>query len=89
MVSQQLSLALGPVESFTEESDDYLGYCGVGLLPGVAATGVSGGPSTPAAGSYKWVALVTVTGPGCPAEPPPTAAPGPKLATVVPGAKCV
>ncbi len=49
LVAQQLSLTLGPVQSFTEESDDYLGYCGVGFLPGVAASGVSGSASAPAA----------------------------------------
>jgi len=49
MVSQQLALTLGPVESFTEESDDYLGYCGVGFLPGAAAPAVSGAANTPAA----------------------------------------
>ncbi|MGO9961387.1 MAG: SIMPL domain-containing protein [Solirubrobacteraceae bacterium] len=49
MVAQQLSLTLGPVQTFTEQSIDYLGYCGVGILPGVAATGVSGAPT--AAGS--------------------------------------
>ncbi len=49
MVAQQFSLTLGPVQSFTEQSDDYLGYCGVGFLPGVAATGVSGSASAPAA----------------------------------------
>jgi uncharacterized protein YggE len=47
-VARQLSLTVGPLESFTEESDDYLGYCGVGFLPGVAAAGVSGNASTPA-----------------------------------------
>ena len=35
------------------------------------------------------VASVTVIGPGCPAVPPPTAMPGPKLATLVPWTKCV
>ena len=49
LVAQQLSLTLGPVQSFTEQSDDYLGYCGVGFLPGAAATGVSGSASAPAA----------------------------------------
>ncbi len=49
MVAQQFSLTLGALQSFTEESDDYLGYCGVGFLPGVAATGVSGSASAPAA----------------------------------------
>ncbi len=49
MVAQQLSLTLGPLQTFTEQSDDYLGYCGVGFLPGVAATGVSGSASAPAA----------------------------------------
>jgi hypothetical protein len=49
MVAQQLLLTLGPLQSFTEQSEDYLGYCGVGFLPGVAATGVSGSASTPAA----------------------------------------
>jgi uncharacterized protein YggE len=52
LVAQQLSLTLGAVQSFTEQSDDYLGYCGVGFLPGAAATGVSGNASAPvAAGS--------------------------------------
>jgi hypothetical protein len=45
MVAQQLSLTLGPVQTFTEQSDDYLGYCGVGFLPGAAQPGVS--PSAP------------------------------------------
>jgi Protein of unknown function (DUF541) len=50
MVAQQFSLTLGPVQTFTEQSDDYLGYCGVGFLPSVAATGVPGsGASAPAA----------------------------------------
>jgi hypothetical protein len=49
MVAQQLSLTLGPLQSFIEQSDDYFGYCGVGFLPGVAASGVSGSASTPAA----------------------------------------
>ena len=49
MVAQQLSLTLGPVQTFTEQSDDYLGFCGVGFLPGTAATGVSGSTSAPAA----------------------------------------
>jgi|HubBroStandDraft_3_1064219.scaffolds.fasta_scaffold11726_2 hypothetical protein len=48
MVTQQLSLTLGPVQSFTEESDEYLGYCGVGFLPGVEASGVSGSANAPA-----------------------------------------
>ena len=48
MVAKQLSLTLGSVQSFTEQSDDYLGYCGVGFLPGVATSGV-GAPRTPAA----------------------------------------
>jgi len=47
MVAHQLSLTLGPVENFTEQSDDYLGYCGVGFIP-VAA--VPGSASAPAAG---------------------------------------
>ena len=34
MVAQQLSLTLGPVQTFTEQSDDYLGYCGVGFPAG-------------------------------------------------------
>jgi hypothetical protein len=42
MVAQQLSLTLGPLQTFTEQSEDYLGYCGVGFLPGVATAGVSG-----------------------------------------------
>jgi hypothetical protein len=49
MIAQQLSLTLGPVQSFTEQSDDYLGYCGVGFLPGAALPGVSGSASSPAA----------------------------------------
>jgi uncharacterized protein YggE len=49
MIAQQLSLTLGPLQSFTEQSDDYLGYCGVGFLPGVAASGVLGSASAPAA----------------------------------------
>jgi len=49
MVAQQLALTLGPVQSFTEQSDDYLGDCGVGFLPGVALSGASGRASAPAA----------------------------------------
>ena len=49
IVAQQLSLTLGPVQTFTEQSDDYLGYCGIGFLPGAAAPGVSGSASAPAA----------------------------------------
>lgn len=49
MVAQQLSLTLGPLQTFTEQSDDYLGYCGVGFLPGVAASGVSSNASAPTA----------------------------------------
>jgi uncharacterized protein YggE len=49
MIAQQFSLTLGPVQTFTEQSNDYLGYCGVGFLPGVAATGVSGSASAPTA----------------------------------------
>jgi uncharacterized protein YggE len=51
IVAQQLSLTLGPVQTFTEQSIDYLGYCGVGFVPGVGvgvgvgATGVSGAPT--------------------------------------------
>jgi hypothetical protein len=44
IVARQLSLTLGPVQTFTEQSIDYLGYCGVGLVPG--ATGVAGAPTT-------------------------------------------
>lgn len=50
LVAQQLSLTLGPVVSVTEESFDYLGYCGVAFAPGVAAptaSGVSSAPSAP------------------------------------------
>jgi uncharacterized protein YggE len=49
LVAQQLSLTLGPISSFTEESFDYLGYCGIAIAPGVAAptaSGVSSAPST-------------------------------------------
>jgi uncharacterized protein YggE len=49
LVAQHLSLTLGSVETFTEESADYLGYCGVGFLPGAAATGLRVGASAPAA----------------------------------------
>jgi uncharacterized protein YggE len=48
-VAQQLSVTLGHLQSLTEESDDYLGFCGIGFLPGVAATGVSQSTSAPAA----------------------------------------
>ena len=37
IVARQLSLTLGPVQTFTEQSDDYLGYCGVGFIPGARA----------------------------------------------------
>jgi hypothetical protein len=47
MVAQQLSLTLGPVQTFTEQSIDYLGYCGVGLVPGVGATGATGATGAP------------------------------------------
>ncbi len=47
MIAQQLSLTLGSVQTFTEQSDDYLGYCGVGFIPGAAAPGSA---SAPAAG---------------------------------------
>jgi hypothetical protein len=49
LVAQQLSLTLGSVQSFTEQSDDYLGYCGVGFLPGFAVSDVSGSANAPAA----------------------------------------
>lgn len=49
MVAQQFSLTLGSVQTFTEDSDDYLGYCGVGFLPSAAANGVSSSASAPAA----------------------------------------
>jgi uncharacterized protein YggE len=51
MVAQQLSLTLGLVQTFTEQSDDYLGYCGIGFLPAAAATGVSGSASAPTSAS--------------------------------------
>jgi hypothetical protein len=47
LVAQQLSLTLGPVVSFTEESFDYLGYCGIAISPGVAAPTASGVSSLP------------------------------------------
>jgi Protein of unknown function (DUF541) len=47
-VAHQLSLPLGPVQTFTEQSSDYLGYCGIGFLPG-AATGAPVRSSAPAA----------------------------------------
>jgi uncharacterized protein YggE len=46
-VAQQLSLALGPVLNFTEESDDYLGYCGIGFAPVAASPRVSENASAP------------------------------------------
>jgi hypothetical protein len=49
MVAQQLSLTLGLVQTFTEQSDDYLGYCGVGFLPVAALPGVSGNAAAPTA----------------------------------------
>jgi uncharacterized protein YggE len=49
MVAQQFALTLGPLQSFTEQSDDYLGYCGVGFLPGVAASGASPSTNAPTA----------------------------------------
>jgi hypothetical protein len=49
MVAQQFALTLGPLQSFTEQSDDYLGYCGVGFLPGVATSGVSPSTNAPTA----------------------------------------
>ena len=48
-VAQQLSLTIGPVVSVTEESFDYLGYCGFAVAPGLATSttsGVASGPST-------------------------------------------
>jgi hypothetical protein len=53
MVAQQFSLTLGPVQTVTEESNDYLGYCGVGFLPGVASAGVSNGASAPTASAVN------------------------------------
>lgn len=58
MVAQQLSMSLGQVQSFTEESDDYLGYCGVGFAPvaaGVAPKAASGtsGNLTPIPSKHK------------------------------------
>ncbi len=37
------------MQTLTEVSDDYLGYCGVGFLPEAATTGASGSASTPTA----------------------------------------
>jgi uncharacterized protein DUF541 len=48
LVAQHLSLTLGAVQTFTEESADYLGFCGVGFLPGTA-TAVRGVASAPTA----------------------------------------
>jgi Protein of unknown function (DUF541) len=49
-VAQQLSLTLGPVQTFTEQSYDYLGYCGFAVFAGApAAAGV--GTATPRAPS--------------------------------------
>jgi uncharacterized protein YggE len=49
MVAQQLSLTLGPVQTFTEQSSDFLGYCGIGFAPAAAMTGQSGSASAPTA----------------------------------------
>ena len=45
MVAHELSLTLGPVETFTEQSDDYLGYCGIGFVPVAAAPGDAHAPA--------------------------------------------
>lgn len=60
-IAQQLSLTLGPVVSFTEESFDYIGYCGVAFAPGVAAPVSSGvaAPSTSVGGSTAGGTQVT------------------------------
>ncbi len=47
-VAEQLSLTLGAVQSFTEQSDDYLGYCGIGFAPRAAAPAASENASAPA-----------------------------------------
>jgi uncharacterized protein YggE len=44
MMAHHLSLTLGPVQTFTEQTDDYLGYCGVGFIPGAAAPGSASAP---------------------------------------------
>lgn len=62
LVAQQLSLTLGAVQTFTEQSDDYLGYCGVGFLPSVAA-GVSGSAGTPEAASTSNGQLTPIPAP--------------------------
>lgn len=51
IVARQLSLTLGPVQTFTEQSDDYLGYCGVGFIPGAAAPGSASAPAAGGASS--------------------------------------
>src|SRR5581483_2031331 len=57
LVAGQLSLTLGPVVSFTEESVDYIGYCGFAIAPGIAApvtsgtSGVSSSAATTATGA--------------------------------------
>jgi uncharacterized protein YggE len=51
IVAQHLTLALGPVQSFTEQSGEYLGYCGIGFLPGAAATAPVGASAPAAAGA--------------------------------------
>jgi len=49
-VAQQLSLTLGAVQSMTELSNDYLGYCGIGFVSAPAASrGVSVGSAAPVA----------------------------------------
>jgi uncharacterized protein DUF541 len=49
MVALALSLKLGAVQAFTEQSTDFLGYCGIGFVPAVAAAGASGSASAPTA----------------------------------------
>lgn len=42
MVAQQLSITLGPLQSFTELSEDYPGYCGT-VVASTPAAGIGGG----------------------------------------------
>jgi uncharacterized protein YggE len=48
-LAKQLALTLGPVQTVTELSNDFLGYCGIGFVSAPGASGVSVGASTPAA----------------------------------------
>jgi uncharacterized protein YggE len=46
-VAQQLALTLGTVQSFTEDSYDYLGYCGFSVFEGAASVGSAAPAAAP------------------------------------------